>query len=102
MTGHPAQAGCFEIHRANIKLSSELLSQIWPELDIWKDWFGPSSDQINDLAAMGLTGLLFYLREVILQDSVALRQQFPDNAIWTHPVFQHPAYQQFAQQIEVC
>jgi len=30
----------------------------------------------NDLAAMGLTNLLFYLREVILQDSVALRRLF--------------------------
>jgi hypothetical protein len=55
---------------------------------------------VNDLAAMGLTNLLFYLREVILQDSVFLRRQFPENAIWAHPVFQHPAYQVFAQQIE--
>jgi hypothetical protein len=46
---------------------------IWPKLDTWKGCFGLQAGQINDLAAMGLTSLLFYLREVILQDSVALR-----------------------------
>jgi hypothetical protein len=46
---------------------------IWPQLDAWKDHFGPQEGQINDLAAMGLTNLLFYLQEVILQDSVVLR-----------------------------
>ena len=46
---------------------------IWPELDAWKGRFGLEAGQINDLAAMGMTNLLFYLREVVLQDSVALR-----------------------------
>jgi hypothetical protein len=99
MAGHPSQLGCFEVRRASVAPPDELLSLIWPELDAWKGRFGPQPDQINDLAATGLTGLLFYLREVALQDSVALRQLFPDNAIWTHPVFQHPAYQPFARQL---
>ena len=49
---------------------------------------------------MGLTNLLFYLREVILQDSVALRKLFPSNPIWNHPIFQHSAYLAFAQKVE--
>ncbi len=81
MAGHPAQMGCFEIGRAAVTPPDTLLSMIWPELDAWKDRFGPQQGQINDLAAMGLTNLLFYLREVVLQDSVALRLQFPQ-----HPV----------------
>jgi hypothetical protein len=100
MAGHPAQMGCFEIRRAIIKPPDELLSLIWPELDRWKDRFGPHPDQLNDLAAMGLTSLLSQLREVILQDSVALRRHFPNNAVWIHPVFQHPSYQLFAHQME--
>jgi hypothetical protein len=87
MAGHASQAGCFEIYRASVTPPDVLLSLIWPELDTWKDRFGPQTDQINDLAASGLTSLLFYLREVILQDSVALRRRFPDNAVWTHSVF---------------
>ena len=102
MAGHPPQMGCFEIRRAGIAPPDVLLSMIWPQLDTWKDRFGPQPGQINDLAAAGLTSLLFYLREVILQDSVALRQRFPDNPVWNHPVFQHEAYAAFAREVEAC
>ncbi|KAL2137713.1 hypothetical protein VTI28DRAFT_8457 [Corynascus sepedonium] len=99
MAGHPANMGCFEIRRAGITPPEALLSMIWPESNRWKDQFGPGPDQVNDLAAMGLTNLLFYLREVVLQNSVPLMRQFPDSPVWNHPVFQHEAYQVFAQQI---
>jgi hypothetical protein len=102
MAGHPCQMGCFEVQRASITPPDMLLSMIWPALDAWKGRFGPQSGQINDLAATGVTNLLFYLREVILQDSVALRQMFPSNPIWNHRVFQHKAYKSFAREIEVC
>ena len=81
MAGHPPQMGCFEIRRASVAPPSHLLSLIWPELDAWKDRFGPEEGRINDLAAMGLTNLLFYLREVNLQDSVILRERFPNSPI---------------------
>jgi hypothetical protein len=99
MAGHPPQIGCFEIRRAGVTPPDVLLSMIWPELDRWKGCFGPGTDQVNDLAAMGSTNLLFYLREVILQDSVVLMKQYPDSPIWNHPVFRHPAYTSFAQQL---
>jgi hypothetical protein len=31
---------------------------------------------------------------------VALRQLFPNNLVWNHPVFQHSAYAAFAQEVE--
>jgi hypothetical protein len=49
---------------------------------------------------MGLTNLLFYLCEVILQDSVVLHQLFPSHPVWNHPVFQHSAYTAFAKEVE--
>jgi hypothetical protein len=102
MAGHPSQIGCFEIRRAAIAPPPELLSLIWPELDAWKGQFGPQSHQVNDLAATGVTGLLLYLREVILQDSIALRGMFPGHPVWHHAVFQHPAYTAFARKVEAC
>jgi hypothetical protein len=33
MAGHPPQTGCFEVRRASVTPSDELLSMIWPELD---------------------------------------------------------------------
>ena len=102
MAGHPSQMGCFKIRRASITPPNALLLTIWPELDKWKGRFGPQPHQINDLAAAGVTNLLFYLREVILQDSVALRKMFPSHPVWSHPVFQHEAYGAFAQELEPC
>jgi hypothetical protein len=100
MAGHPPQMGCFEVYWASVAPPDKLLSMIWPQLDDWKDRFGPQEGQINNLAAMGLTNLLSYLQEVILQDSVALRQLFTSNPKWNHPIFQHSAYSAFAQKIE--
>jgi hypothetical protein len=99
MAGHRPHMGCFEIRRAAIAPPEVLLSMIWPGLERWKGQFGPGAHQINDLGAMGLTNLLFYLREVILQDSTLLMPQFPDNPVWNHPVFQHEAYRPYAQQV---
>jgi hypothetical protein len=99
MAGHPQQKGCFEIRRAGATPPNSLLSMIWPQLDRWKGRFGLAPGQTNDLAAMGFTNLLLYLREVILQDSVVLMKQFPESLVWSHPVFQHTEYQQFAQEV---
>ncbi|KAJ6436367.1 short-chain dehydrogenase [Purpureocillium lavendulum] len=99
MAGHPPQIGCFEIRRAGVTPPEVLLSMIWPELDRWRGRFGPGTEQENDLAAMGSTNLLFYLREVVLQDSVILMKKYPGSPVWNHPVFRHPAYAPFAQQL---
>ncbi|KAJ6780567.1 hypothetical protein PWT90_10658 [Aphanocladium album] len=94
MAGHPAQPGCFEVRRANLTPPDTLLSLIWPDLDQWK------GRQVDDLATAGFIDLLLYLREVILQDSVALKPQFPASPIWNHPVFQHPEYRVYSQQLQ--
>ena len=99
MAGHPPQMGCFEIRRASVAPPRQLLSLIWPELDHWKDRFGLQDGQIHDMAGLGLTSLLFYLREVILQDSVILRERFPNSPVWNHPVFQHKAYGRFCARV---
>jgi hypothetical protein len=43
--------------------------------------------------------LLFYLPEVVLQDYVALRRQFPQSAEWNHPVFQQEDCAPFAAKV---
>lgn len=52
------------------------------------------------LTTLPLRASLLYLREVILQDSVAMRRQFPSHPVWDHPAFQHPAYAAFAQDVD--
>ena len=99
MAGHPASMGSFEIRRARVLPPESLMSLIWPDLEKWRGRFGPGADQIQDLAAAGLVNLLLYLREVVLQDSVVLKDQYPRSAVWAHPVFQHPDYRKFAQEV---
>ena len=60
------QMGCFKIYKASITPSDILLLIVWPELDIWKDWFGPQVGQVNDLVTTSAINLLFYLQKVIL------------------------------------
>src|SRR5436190_149346 len=100
MAGHPPQLGCFEVRRAGLTPPDTLLSMIWPELDTWKGRFGPGAGQVHDLAAMGLISLLFYLREVILQDGAILSKQYPTSPIWNHPIFQQKEYELFIQQVQ--
>ena len=96
MAGHPPQMGCFEIRRARTPPPDSLLPLIWPDLNKWAGKFGLGPGQVNDLAAAGFTGLLFYLREVILEDSALLMYRFPECAVWSHPVFQHQDYAPYA------
>lgn len=99
MAGHPPQMGCFEIRRARMPPPDSLLPLIWPDLNKWAGKFGPGPGQVNDLAAAGFTALLFHLREVILGDSALLMRQFPECAVWSHPVFQHEDYAPYAGRV---
>ena len=100
MAGHSDRQGCFHIARADITPPDELLALIWPDLDRWKGKFGAQEGQIDDLAAGGFCTLLRHLRTVILQDSIPLREAFPDHPVWAHPVFHHDAYAAFAAQVK--
>jgi hypothetical protein len=99
MAGHPLQPGCFEIDRAAATPPDELLQLIWPELNSVQDHLRLQQGQTSDLAATGLVNLLLYLREVVLQDSIYLRDRYPDSLVWDHPVFRHAAYDAFAQRV---
>jgi hypothetical protein len=59
---------------------------------------GSKRNQVQrlDLAGSGFLRLLRVLRTVILQDSVGLRQLFPEHPIWKADVFASEVYQAFA------
>jgi hypothetical protein len=52
-----------------------------------------------DLAGSAFLRLLRVLRTVILQDSVSLRQLFPEHPVWRADVFASEAYQAFATKV---
>ena len=51
---------------------------------------------------MKVINLLFYLHEIILQNSVILCQLFSSHSVWNHSVFQQKIYTFFAQEVEAC
>ncbi|KAA8915773.1 hypothetical protein TRICI_002073 [Trichomonascus ciferrii] len=53
----------------------------------------------TDLAAVHFLKMLLMLRRVLLQDMAVLSEQFPNNILLVHPVFQSHAFQVFAQRV---
>jgi hypothetical protein len=88
---------------------------VWPFVDEWLEWFdaapvstataphgrgakaakttaadnaGEETADRCDLAAQGFLRLLRQFRIVLLQNSVIMRQEFPDHPLWTDSVFE--------------
>lgn len=110
----PGGLGSFFLERAEVTPPESLTRAIWPWVDDWLAWFEseepapPSLDPAGenespvdrrDVAAQAFLHLLDQLRTVILQDSVILRDEFPDHVMWSDPVFRQPEYAAFAAQI---
>jgi hypothetical protein len=88
MTGFREERGSFYLPRAKIDPPESLQRQIWPEIDNWLakyEEFNPRATdnavERPDLAGAGFLRLLKYLRVVILQNSVVLRDLFPNHPI---------------------
>ncbi|KAM4062386.1 centromere DNA-binding protein complex CBF3 subunit, domain 2 domain-containing protein [Hirsutella rhossiliensis] len=77
---------------------------VWPQLDKWKE---AHSSPVSDLgveqnmAAGAFLELLEWLREVLLQDAVFLRESYPDHPIFQDPVFSCPEFEAFASKTAI-
>ncbi|CCE34937.1 uncharacterized protein CPUR_08876 [Claviceps purpurea 20.1] len=86
-------AGTYFIARAEVEPPKELLDLVFPELNYWL------RQPTEDIATKSFLKLLEYLRLVFLQDSVLLRTRYPGHSLWNLPVFSHPSYQPFAEDV---
>lgn len=116
--------GNYYLPRAQVVPPPALERALWPWVDVWFDWFSSGEGQIEqsemavypateygpqtmrraeedrrDLAAQGHLRLLKELRPIILQDSIILKEEFPDHPIWTDEVFAREDYKVFAQEV---
>ena len=101
MAGWTEHPGSFDLARARVPVPAVLAALIWPELSQYTGRFGRGRELFEELQTAGFIDLLVKLRDVVLQDSVALRKHFPNHPAWVPPVFQHPAYAQYARDVEV-
>lgn len=97
----PLDNRSYFVPRATVKPPSELLSKIFPDLDHWKKEFeNETSDVERTIAADGFLALMTWLREVILQDAVFMRELYPDHPIFSDPLFCTPQFLAFAEVVK--
>ncbi|KAK4097119.1 hypothetical protein N658DRAFT_489435 [Parathielavia hyrcaniae] len=82
----PAWAGSYHVPRATVQLEAWLRSQIWPQLNRWRDF------EAEDKATGAFIELLHWLRDVLLQDAVFLRAKYPGHPVFQEPVFWSPQF----------
>ncbi|KAM4061320.1 centromere DNA-binding protein complex CBF3 subunit, domain 2 domain-containing protein [Hirsutella rhossiliensis] len=96
-------SGSYFVPRATVRPPVVLLVQVWPQLDKWKEAHSsPFSDLgvEQNMAAGAFLELLEWLREVLLQDAVFLRESYPDHPIFQDPVFSCPEFEAFASKVQ--
>ena len=89
----PKYPGTYYIARASVTPPTDLLTSFWDPLDKWLQ------HSCQDIATIQFLKLLAYLRIVFLQDSVLLRQKYPQHPLWNHRLFSLPAYDVFAKDV---
>jgi len=99
----PEYSSSYFVPRATVEPPEGLLQQIWPELDRWVpfhlDYRQPDPEIQPNLAAGAFIELLLWLRKVLLQDAVFMREEFPPHPIFRHPLFSQPAFEAFATAV---
>jgi Centromere DNA-binding protein complex CBF3 subunit, domain 2 len=95
LAGFPLAAGSFYLPRAQVMPSIALQQMIFPATDSWCHQFATGKVEQMDMAGQGFLQLLCDLRIILLQDSILLRQSFPEHPLWQHPVFSSEEYNQF-------
>jgi hypothetical protein len=98
LAGFNVAGGQFLLPRAECEVPEELARSVFPAIEGVQSQL--DEGQVHDIAGQGFLRLLIYLREVILQDSVLLRREYPDHPLWNHELFKTPCYGTFARALE--
>jgi hypothetical protein len=99
LAGFSKDRGTYFLERANLEVPATLLKQIFPQVDEWEGKMQVAT-RPPGIATASFLQVMRFLKTVILQDSVLLSQQFPSSALWNHPVFRSPEYQEFRAQCQ--
>ncbi|KJZ68132.1 hypothetical protein HIM_12477 [Hirsutella minnesotensis 3608] len=98
----PEWSGSYFVPKGAVRPPVVFLVQVWPQLDKWKEAHSsPLSDfgVEQNMAAGAFLELMEWLREVLLQDAVFLRESCPDHPLFQDPVFACPEFAAFASKV---
>jgi hypothetical protein len=99
MAGFDHSRPCFYLPRASITPVEELRRLIFPEVEVWEQRVASGLVQQTSISMVAFFNLLKHLRIVLLQDSVLLKQKFPDFFLWSHSIFSNPMFVEFETQL---
>jgi hypothetical protein len=106
LAGFPKDRGHFYIPRAAVEPPDSLKEMIFPDVSRWAAVHGlhgatePDEHAEHSIATDGFIMLMILLRTVFLQDSVFLKDAFPNLFIWNHSLFQTQQYLEFAATLK--
>src|SRR5947209_9611980 len=100
--GWPREGQCFHLRR-DIDPPEALRGEVFPWVDNWLERYRLASlsdarftegglDDDPDLSREVLLRLLSVLRDIFLQDAAVLQARQPENPLWRHALFRHPAW----------
>jgi hypothetical protein len=111
IAGFSGTIGHYHLRRAGVKPPKALKGQLWPWVDSWLERykacivsgcsFADGGLDSCDLAGKTFLELLDWLRDILLQDAAVLQHRFPLFPLWRHPIFSHPAWRSFADDVLV-
>jgi hypothetical protein len=111
IAGFSRLPGNYHLRRAAVQPPKSLKRLIWPWVDSWLARydacimsglsFADGGLDDCDLAGKSFLELLDWLRDILLQDAAVLQHQFPLFPLWSHPVFCHPDWRRFADNVLV-
>jgi hypothetical protein len=94
----PEWSGSYFVPRATVIPPPQLAAAVWPELDSWKARLD-SGDIEQNKAAGAFIELLYWLRQVLLQDAALLLTDFPDHPLFEAPIFHSLEFSVFAARV---
>ena len=87
--------------RGRVTPPKELSRLIWPEMDAVVDAYSalPMEARDKDTAIAFFLEAMLRGRDILLQDCAVLMEELPTCALWRHPVFSHPMWEEFQQRV---
>ena len=99
VAGFGSAKGTYFLRRSQESPPPALAAKLWPWVDAAVADYAAGGVPDPDLAGKEFLSLLQRLRYVFLQDAALLQPQFPRLRVWTHAVFQDPAWPPFAERV---
>jgi hypothetical protein len=100
LAGFDSKFNSYFLPRATIDPPMRLQKKVFPKLNKWLKKIEDNNDDIDKSGSfMNFVEALKWFRIVILQDSVFLKEKFPDSCLWDHTLFEDAEYIEFAESV---